>query len=74
MEKVEDLRRTYIFWKTINKIRVCKTMFLNTYGVGEKAIKNWKNSTMTTHNDMVDYDRTCMIVFFQPVGDGVYDI
>lgn len=26
-------------------------MFLNTYGVKEKAIQNWKSSTMTTHND-----------------------
>lgn len=52
MEKVEDLCRTYIFWKeNQDKIRVCKTVFLDTYGVGEKAIKNWKNSTMTTQNN-----------------------
>lgn len=46
-----ESRMIYFLGKNQDKVRVCKTMFLNTYGVGEKAIKNWKNNTMTTHND-----------------------
>lgn len=35
----------YFLERNKEKVRVCKTMFLNTLAIGEKAIRNWKNKT-----------------------------
>lgn len=41
----------YFLEKNQEKVRVCKTMFLATMGIGERAIRNWKKASNTDEGE-----------------------